>query len=141
MSNANKKQSATFTTLANGDKAVNALVIEGDIAKCTLTSKPENDSPIRYVQHWNFDFSDCSREELIKLATSTVKINLQSSWRKDQHYSDAEKWDNITINVKKDMIDAQKVRSTANPTQKILTVAKTMSEEDKAALIKLLQSK
>ncbi len=126
----NKAQVNAFKTIAKDDKAPNDLVINGMIANCTLTTKPDGDSPVRYVQEWAFDFSDCSQEDLIRLATATVKINMQSTWRKDQDYASADKWAKRTFNVKHDILTAKRTTN-ANPVQKAMSVIGKMTEEQR----------
>lgn len=109
-------------------------VLDDDTVSTSFTVKPSNDSPLRYVLNWKFDFTGCTRNQLLRLAASSFKITMQAAWRREpeQRRHEATLWDNITISVA-DQLAAKPAKQSA--AAKLEKLAKQLSPEQKQAMI------
>lgn len=83
----------------------------------TYAFKLNKDSKERYLKTTTFDFSGVSNEELYELATATVRIVTQRNLRTlNKGALDPSAY--ATVDVKKEIIDAQPRREQLDPTTK-----------------------
>lgn len=102
--------------LSADDKATRETRIVGDSVHVTRTAR-ENEEQPRTVLSWELDFSNCTNDELLRLAADSVVIAMQSKWRKADDRQKAENWDNVTFDVKAEIVD--KARVAKSPKQKM----------------------
>lgn len=102
-------------TIPKGEKAtINMSVDLGDddtpkkLVTMTFTAREDKHQDTRTEMTWIMDFGDCSMTELLLEAAKSTKISYVPNWREAKDRMDAEVWDNRTINVKTDILDAGK---------------------------------
>lgn len=109
----------------------------------TFAFKLNKDSKERYQKTTTFDFSEVTNEELYDLATATVRIIVQRNLRSlGQGALDPSAY--ATVNVKRDIIDAQPRRENIDPTTKAvraLMSATNMSHEECLKMIEDAQKR
>ncbi len=114
-----------------------------DVAKkittVTHTVKPDEKSPARYELIWIMDFSKCTEEQILGLASRSATILKQADWRRadDKDRMNANKWHNVTFDVAEEMSGRRKA---ADPVAKTATQAKKLNKDEREALIKQLQA-
>lgn len=118
---------------------INISTIGKNKVQCDLTAKPNSESPVRYQMRWTFDFSNCTPEEIQEIAANYVKIRMQDFWRKQQNYADAS-WNGKTFDVKTEILERTRVTN-KNPVARASKLIDTMSDEQKAELLKQLTAK
>ncbi|MBW8036440.1 MAG: hypothetical protein FVQ79_12655 [Planctomycetes bacterium] len=111
--------------------------IEADIVTVVFSVKPngEKDTP-RYNLEQHFDFHAVTEEEAWILATRSLRIDVQSMWRKAKDKMNADVWQDRKWSVR-DMLD--QTRQKADPAQKVLNAAAKMSKQEREALMELLK--
>ncbi len=111
--------------------------ITENIATVTFSVKPngEKDSA-RYNLTQTFDFVDVSNDEILTLATRSLRIDVQSVWRKDSDRMNAEKWADRKWSVRA-MLD--QTRTKTDPKTKVLNAIGKMSKDEKDAILELLK--
>ena len=123
--------------LSADEKATVSTTIEGNAAtvRHTVKADGERDTP-RFNLTWLLDFSNCTEEQILDWAATSVRIALQGRWRKAPDRMDEEKWDNVTFDVAAVMAE----RSTADPATKARNAIAKLSPEQKAALLAELEA-
>jgi hypothetical protein len=111
---------------------LDVIDVEAKLARASFTVKPSKDSQSRYVLNWDLDFSGCTDEELILLASRQIKVDIASKWRGDPDRQEASKWDQIVIDVAEQLRAKPAKQSTAVKVDKLID---KMSEAEKAELI------
>lgn len=114
-----------------------AVNVEKKVGKVTHTVKPSAKDDTRYELIWNMDFSKCTDEQILGLATRSITIMKQNDWRRDDKRTDARKWHNVTFDVAAEMSGR---RQAADPAQKVVTQASKLDADQRAELIKQLQA-
>ena len=132
-----EKNMKTIKTLSSGEKATINYNVDAEKKRvvCNLSGKPDGDSPIRFQMNWTFDFSNCSEQQILELATDSIKIKQQSIWRSDREYDNAEKYDNVVFDVAT-MLNIQrktKTRDVVGSTKKLF--AQMTPEQIKEILV------
>ena len=117
--------------LSHDDKATISTTIVDKVATVSHTVKVKHDDPVRYQLLWRLDFANCTDDQILGWATTSVRIALQGRWRKADDRADEEKWDNVTFDVAEVMAE----RSTADPATKARNAIKKLTPEQKAALL------
>ena len=123
--------------IPKGEQATLRTTVQGEKVTTVHTVKPNGESQDRFNLTWTFDFSKVTKEELQKLAERTLRIKMQSNWRKAKDRMDAEIWDNRTFSVR-EILDTG--RKSADPVEKVTNLVEKMSPEEKRALLEQLQA-
>ncbi len=119
--------------LSADDKATRETRVDGDTVHVTRTAR-ENEEQPRTVLSWDLDFSNCSNEELLRLAADSVVIAMQSRWRKAPDRQKAEAWDNVTFDVKAEVVD--RARIAKSPMQKAVSLLSGMTQAEREEFLK-----
>jgi hypothetical protein len=122
--------------LGKEDAASTKLTIAGKKVTATYTCRKDKDSPDRYAVESTLDFSNCSQDEILEMASRTVVIDLQRQWRTlaKSNLANATKPGTFgTIDVKRDVVEA--TRKAADPTTKVVSVLDKMSDAEREALL------
>lgn len=109
-----------------------STTIMGDIVTVVHTVKPNEESQSRYELTWKYDYTNVTREELMRLATRPMVITKQGQWRGAKDRMNTEKWDNVTF-VIRDLLDGAKKK--ADPVEKAKKALDALPEDVRAALI------
>ncbi len=111
--------------------------VSENVATVTFSVKPngEKDSA-RYNLTQTFDFDDVKTDEILTLATRSLRIDVQATWRKDSDRMNAEKWQNRKWSVR-EMLD--QTRQKADPKTKVLNAIGKMTKDEKDAILELLK--
>ena len=72
---------------------------EEQTVHASFAVKTENDAPVAHALDMIFDYSECSDEEILILASQQVRVKVQSLWRKAKDRLTDGAWDNRTIDV------------------------------------------
>ncbi len=105
--------------LGADDKYEQRITITGDTVKAATSFKFQGatgkDDP-QYLIDTTYDFSGCSREELLQLAMRSARISFQALLRKGNKDAVLRKYygPNKTIDVKSDIIDAERPQGDEN---------------------------
>ena len=109
---------------------------KGETVEVTFTVKENGEKDTaRYNLVWSFDFANVTADEVRKLATRSLRIDGQSTWRKARNKMDADIWQDKKWSVRA-MLDQTKQK--ADPTQKVLNAAAKMTKAERRVLIDLL---
>ena len=73
--------------------------VEEKHVKAVFAVKTENDAEVAHALDMIFDYSNCSEEEILILASQQVRVKIQSLWRKAKDRLTDGAWDNRTIDV------------------------------------------
>lgn len=108
----------------------------GKVVDVTFSVKEngEKGTP-RYNLTWQFDFEDVTPGELAKLATRSLRIDGQATWRKAKDRMDADVWQDRKWSVRA-MLD--QTRQKADPVSKATKGAANMSAAERKEHLKLL---
>ena len=122
--------------MAADEQATLKTVIEGEIATVTFSVKPNGEKgTARYNLSQSFDFAGVSLEEIIGLATRSLRIDVQSMWRKAKNRMDAGVWQDKKWFVR-DMLD--QTRQKADPVTKAVSNDHKMTAKERKAHLELL---
>ncbi len=126
-----------LSPIPSDTQATLSTSIAGKIATVIFSVKPngEKDSA-RYNLTQTFDFDNVKTDEILTLATRSLRIDVQATWRKDSDRMNAEKWQNRKWSVR-EMLD--QTRSKADPATKVLNAVAKMSKDEKDAILELLK--
>ena len=124
-------------TVPKGTKvSVDEVITKDVLTKEVVTQVDGKDGPC-YQGTWKFDFKGVSRQELISLASRTLVIERQATFRRAKP---AERSKFQTDVLVREYLDNKRSRSTPEERkEKALKVAKTLSKADLEALLKSLQ--
>lgn len=132
--------------LGKDEKPLASLTVKGDdwsTARVEANYEVGNTAAIKksHQAHSVLDFSGCSMEEILRLASRPVVIGLQRRWNTIAG-SDMSKATVpglfATVDVKRDIVDAS--RQSAPPAAKASKLVDKLSPQEKAALIEKLQA-
>lgn len=116
-----------------GTKIVGSDTVE---VKHVTMNKPSN---THYAMKWSFDFSNVSREDLMKLATRALVIDQRPKFKDEKDSKKLETWDNRTFSVAKILA---KERARVSAEEKATRAVTALPESEQIALLKqLLASK
>jgi hypothetical protein len=126
----------TLQPIGEGEKATRATQINGDVATDTYSFRLVDKGP-RYNRTTEFDFSGCTKEDLLNLALQSVRIDWQSQIRGagatallKSHF--------VKCNVKLDIL--QKQREAADPmvaaVRRLMTILNCTNDEAVAIITK-----
>lgn len=103
------------------EQATLMTAIEVDVATVTFSVKPngEKGTP-RYNLTQIFGFQGVSPEEMIGLATRSLRIDVQATWRKAKDKMDADVWQNRVWSVRAMLDQARQKASPAVSAEKAL---------------------
>ena len=120
--------------LTKDEQATISMTANADTSTCVVshTVKESGDADIRYQLSWTFDFSNTSREDVLKLATRTICIKKQAEWRKAKDRMDGEKWDGVTFKVDEVLAETRK---SADPVTRAKSALNKLSEAERMALL------
>ena len=121
--------------LNKGDKFSQSLTIDGEarLVQACFTAKPDAESQSRYVLDIEFNFSQCTMEEILRLASQQFRVMTQAAWRKDKDRFNDGAWENRSVNV----ADVLRTRSAAaDPVTKASTFLDNMSDAQRAEFFK-----
>lgn len=121
--------------LTKDEQATLSTKVDGDLATCTFTVKPDADSPERYNLTVPFDFKGVSREELIQLAVRPLRIDFQGRWRASKNKMDKSWEDRQSV---RNILDG--MRTKADPMTRATRAIEKLSKAEREQLMKLLQS-
>ncbi len=126
-----------LSPIPSDTQATLSTSIAGKIATVIFSVKPngEKDSA-RYNLTQTFDFDNVSNDEILTLATRSLRIDVQSVWRKDSDRMNAEKWQNRKWSVR-EMLD--QTRQKTDPKTKVLNAIGKMTKDEKDAILELLK--
>ncbi len=126
-----------LSPIPSDTQATLSTSIAGKIATVIFSVKPngEKDSA-RYNLTQTFDFDNVKTDEILTLATRSLRIDVQSVWRKDSDRMNAEKWQNRKWSVR-EMLD--QTRQKTDPATKVLNAIGKMSKSEKDAILELLK--
>ena len=122
--------------LAADEQATLNTSIVDNVATCTFTVKPEANGSRFNLLH-RYDYTGVSEEEVLALATRSIRIDVQAKWRKAKDKMDAEKWTDKTFMVR-DILDESPAK--ADPVTKALRLADKMTKAERNEYIKKLQA-
>ena len=73
--------------------------VEEKHVKAVFAVKTENDAEVAHALDMIFDYSNCSEEEILILASQQVRVKVQASWRKAKDRLTDGAWDGMIIDV------------------------------------------
>lgn len=121
-------------TLSKDDQAtIETTAIDDKNVKVVHTVKPDKDSPVRYNLTWTFNFAGVLPRDILKLATRSLRIDMQRQWRESDDKLNESVWDNVTFNVA-EILAGTRERST----NKVAKAEKLLSELSAEQLAELL---
>lgn len=125
----------TIRKLSTDEKLSTSTSIKDTTCTATFGVRASEASTTRFALTCKLDFSGCSREELIALASKSVIIDVQRQWRVAHidDKTDPKSNEFATVDVKKSIVDA--TRKTADPMAKVKSALSGMSPEAVAALL------
>ncbi len=124
--------------IPTGEQATLSTTIEADQTATVVFSVKENSEKgtPRYNLTWTFDFNGVKPAELITLATRSLRIDGQATWRKAKDRMNADVWQDKKWSVRA-MLD--QTRQKGDPVQKgAKDAAKMTPAERKAHLATLM---
>lgn len=125
---------STFQIIPEGEPAAKATTIEGKVVDVTRTTRRNKDEP-RIAMTWKLDFSECSEEDIIELATRSAVIHFQGVFRKEQN-PNPEEWNDRQFNVKTELCDAE--RKARGPKEVTAADIAKLSPERRKAIMEAL---
>lgn len=121
-------------TITKDETYERSTKVDGDVVTVVRTVKPNEDSPIRYVVNWTFDFADVTPDELRELASRTLVIDVQRAFRAASDMDRKKLFDNKPWFVRV-LIDAAKTRKSADPATRVRNAVAKLGDAEKTALI------
>ena len=104
-----------------------------DTVNARLTTKRGDDT---YQNHWTLDFSSCTREQVLELASRSVIITLQGQFRRAD-FDGAKAMENMDVDVSEELKrETGKAPTVANVAKR----ANRLDDNAKAQLIAELQA-
>lgn len=88
-----------------------------------------------------FDFSECTQEDLLLLATARAVIAIQSKLKSTINSNAPDALDRkhyARVNVKKDIVDAERARTAKSALDKATAIIGKLSPQERAALLEQL---
>ena len=122
--------------LGKDEAAPTKLAIEGRKVTAMYTCRKDKDSADRYAVQSIVDFTNCSQDEIIEMASRTIVIDLQRQWRTlaKSNLANATKPGTFaTIDVKRDVLEA--TRRATDPATKVVSALDKMSDAEREALL------
>ena len=97
--------------IPRGEKVSRSTItLDGSTIKVVVTTKEDRETDRRVETTWSFDFSNCSDDEVLRLASKECVASAQRSWRAAKDRLNPEVWDERTFDVKREIVDAVRVR-------------------------------
>lgn len=115
------------------ETASRSTEVVDNVVTVVRTAKPDENSPIRYVVNWAFDFDEVTPDELRELASRNLVIDVQRAFRATTD-ADRENYGNRTYRVR-DMLDAAKTRKSADPATRARNAVSKLDDAAKLAII------
>lgn len=126
--------------LNKDEKLSNSTSIVNSTATAVFKVRRSESSDEAFVLTCKLDFSTCSQDEILALATRTAIIDIQRQWRVAHvtEKGDPKSNEFATVNVKSQVVDSQ--RKTADPLAKAKSLLDKLSPTERAALLASLKA-
>ena len=121
-------------TLKKGEAGRKSTTVENDVATCIhQTVHSSLDDGARYQLTWMIDFADMNHADILAMAAEHIIIKIRRDFAKcDKPENDD--WNNVTFDAK------DYVTKRVDKTEKIAKQIATMTDDEKAALLELINS-
>ncbi len=125
-------------TITADEKHTRSTEVAGDVVTVVRTAKPNENSPVRFIVNWEFNFADVTANELRELSARALVIDVQRAFRAATD-AQLETYGNRKFTVR-EMIDAAKTRKSADPATRARNAVSKLDDAAKTALIAELEA-
>ena len=120
--------------MAADEQATLHTTVTGDKVSVTFSVKPNGEKgTARYNLIQVFDFAHVSQTELYVLATRSLRIDVQATWRKASDKMDADIWQDRKWSVRA-MLDQTRTRTKKTDADKALAAMAKLSKAEVMAI-------